>query len=66
MISIDNLIETSKKNRKKTSTKQKQKTKKDSEAESDDASSEEDGYFDSKEVDYMSDTSSSGLKSVHF
>ena len=47
-----------KKDKHKVGQKRQQKTKKGSDADSD-ASSEEDGYLDSKEMDYLSDTSSS-------
>ena len=55
-----------KKEKQKVGQKQKQKKKNESDAESD-VSSEEDGYMDSKEMDYLSDSSSSseGMSSVN-
>lgn len=47
-----------KKDKQKVGQKQKQKKKNDSDADSN-MSSEEDGYLDSKEMDYLSDSSSS-------
>ena len=47
-----------KKDKHKAGQKRQQKTKKGSDADSD-ALSEEDGYLDSKEVDYLSDSSAS-------
>lgn len=46
------------KDKQKVGQKEKQKKKTESDAESD-LSSEEDGYMDSKEMDYLSDSSSS-------
>jgi len=51
------------KDKNKVGQKRQQKKKKDSDADSD-ASSEEDGYLDSKEVDYLSDSSSSSEEAV--
>lgn len=52
-----------KKDKHKVGQKRQQKAKKDSDADSD-VSSEEDGYLDSKEVDYLSDSASSSEEDV--
>lgn len=61
MVGLSFMLQTAKQGKKdkhKVGQKRQQKMKKGSDADSD-ASSEEDGYLDSKEMDYLSDSSSS-------